>query len=131
MIVGTVGAMGSGFVDPLDEIADVAADNNAWFHADAAWGGAAVLVPRLRPVVRAIERADSITWDAHKWLSAPMGAGMFFCRHPEPLPAFSPFASSRCREAGEGVFGDAVHAPDEAFSTVSRSAGPESDGRAA
>jgi aromatic-L-amino-acid decarboxylase len=32
-----------------------------------------------------VERADSVTWDAHKWLSVPMGAGMFFCRHPEAV----------------------------------------------
>jgi glutamate/tyrosine decarboxylase-like PLP-dependent enzyme len=102
MIVGTVGTTGGGLVDPLDEIADVAADNNAWFHADAAWGGAAVLVPRLRPVVRGIERADSITWDAHKWLSAPMGAGMFFCRHPESVRrAFALSASYMPPSAGE------------------------------
>jgi glutamate/tyrosine decarboxylase-like PLP-dependent enzyme len=102
MIVGTVGTTGGGLVDPLDDIADVAADNNAWFHADAAWGGAAVLVPRLRTVVRGIERADSITWDAHKWLSAPMGAGMFFCRHPESVRrAFALSASYMPPSSGE------------------------------
>jgi glutamate/tyrosine decarboxylase-like PLP-dependent enzyme len=102
MVVGTVGSTGGGLVDPLDEIADVAADNNAWFHADAAWGGAAVLVPRLRPAVRGIERADSITWDAHKWLSAPMGAGMFFCRHPAAVRrAFALSASYMPPSAGE------------------------------
>src|SRR5262249_33119400 len=59
--------------------------HGAWFHVDAAWGGAAVLTPRLRSALDGIERADSITWDAHKWLSVPMGAGMFFCRHPEAV----------------------------------------------
>jgi hypothetical protein len=47
------------------------------------------------------------------------------------LPAFRPFAASRSREAGEAVSGDAVRAPGEAFSTLSPSAGRESDGRAA
>jgi aromatic-L-amino-acid decarboxylase len=85
MIVGTAGTTGAGVVDPLPELAEVAAEVGAWFHVDAAWGGAAVLSPRLRPVVAGIERADSVTWDAHKWLSVPMGAGMFFCRHPEAV----------------------------------------------
>ncbi|HVI93386.1 MAG TPA: pyridoxal-dependent decarboxylase, partial [Anaeromyxobacter sp.] len=49
---------------------------------DAAYGGTAALSPRLRPALAGIERADSVTWDAHKWLSVPLGAGMFFCRHP-------------------------------------------------
>ena len=81
MIVGTAGTTGGGIIDPLAALADVAREAGAWFHVDAAWGGAATLVPRLRPALEGIERADSVTWDAHKWLSAPMGAGMFFCRH--------------------------------------------------
>jgi glutamate/tyrosine decarboxylase-like PLP-dependent enzyme len=72
-------------VDPLDSLADVAADVGIWFHVDAAWGGAAVLIARLRHVLAGIERADSVTWDAHKWLSVPMGAGMFFCRHEQAV----------------------------------------------
>ena len=88
-VVATAGTTGAGAVDPIGEIADVAADHGAWLHVDAAWGGAAALSPRLRPVLAGIERADSVTWDAHKWLSVPMGAGMFFCRHPEaPARAF-------------------------------------------
>lgn len=85
LIVGTAGSTGGGVVDPLAELADVAAESNVWLHVDAAWGGAAVLVPRLRPSLRGIERADSVTWDAHKWLSVPMGAGMFFCRHVDAV----------------------------------------------
>ncbi len=85
LIVGTAGTTGGGTVDPLAELADIAAAAKVWLHVDAAWGGAAVLVPRLRPALRGIERADSVTWDAHKWLSVPMGAGMFFCRHPEAV----------------------------------------------
>jgi len=57
---------------------------------DAAWGGTACLSPRLRGTIAGIERADSITWDAHKWLSVPMGAGMFFSSHPDVIrEAFS------------------------------------------
>jgi glutamate/tyrosine decarboxylase-like PLP-dependent enzyme len=80
-----MGATNSGLVDPIDEIAHVAEAESLWLHADAAWGGAAALVPELRPVLGGIQRADSITFDAHKWLSVPMGAGMFLTRHPEVL----------------------------------------------
>jgi glutamate/tyrosine decarboxylase-like PLP-dependent enzyme len=82
MIVGTAGTTGAGVVDPLAELAAVACDENIWFHVDAAWGGAAMLVPELRDVLYGIERADSITFDPHKWLSTSMGAGMFITRHP-------------------------------------------------
>ena len=49
-------------------------------HADAAWGGLALLSQHVRPYASGIERADSVTWDAHKILPVPMGAGMFFVR---------------------------------------------------
>src|SRR5436309_1546174 len=57
------------------------------FHADAAWGGAAILSPRLRSCLAGVDSADSITCDAHKWFSVPMAAGMFFCRHPDAVGA--------------------------------------------
>ena len=82
MVVATAGTTGAGVIDPLAAIAEVARAEGAWLHVDAAWGGAAALSPRLRPALAGIERADSITWDAHKWLQVPMGTGMSFCRHP-------------------------------------------------
>ena len=85
MVIGTAGTTGAGLIDPLVQIADVASRYGLWFHADAAWGGSALLSPKLRVALNGIERADSVTWDAHKWLSVPMGAGMFFCRHPDAV----------------------------------------------
>lgn len=82
LIIATAGTTSAGVIDPIPDIADVAAEYGSWLHVDAAWGGAAALSPKLRPELSGIERADSITWDAHKWLSVPMAAGMFFCRHP-------------------------------------------------
>lgn len=88
-VVATAGTTGAGVIDPLAAVADVAERHGLWFHCDAAWGGGATLSPVLRPLFAGIERADSITWDAHKWLSVPMGAGMFFTRHADaPARAF-------------------------------------------
>jgi glutamate/tyrosine decarboxylase-like PLP-dependent enzyme len=81
MVVGTVGTTPAGVIDPLEEIADICTKHALWFHADGAWGGAAVLSRSAVPIAPGIERADSITCDAHKWLSVSMSAGMFFCRH--------------------------------------------------
>lgn len=90
LVVGTAGATSSGVVDPLGAVADVCAKAGVWFHADAAWGGGALLSPALRVHLAGIERADSVTWDAHKWLQAPLGSGMFFTRHPDaPAAAFA------------------------------------------
>jgi len=83
MVIGTGGTTAAGAIDPLAEIARVAREQGLWFHADAAYGGAAAISPVLRPCLAGIEDADSITCDAHKWLSVPMGCGMFFSRHRE------------------------------------------------
>ena len=85
MVIGSAGTTAAGVIDPLADIARVSKEEGLWFHADAAWGGAAVVSPRLRLHLAGIECADSITCDAHKWLSVPMGCGMFFCRHRESV----------------------------------------------
>src|SRR5216117_859914 len=85
MVVGTAGTTAAGLIDPLPELARFCRSQDLWFHVDAAWGGAAIISPRLRGHLAGIEAADSITCDAHKWFSVPMGAGMFLCRHPDAV----------------------------------------------
>ena len=81
MVAATAGTTSAGVLDPLAEIAELCRNEVLHLHVDAAWAGACLLSERLRPVLAGIEEADSLTIDAHKWLSVPMGAGMFFCRH--------------------------------------------------
>jgi aromatic-L-amino-acid decarboxylase len=83
MVIASAGTTAAGVIDPLVEIGSFCSSAGLWFHVDAAWGGAAVVSSKLRPHLSGIEKADSITCDAHKWFSVPMGAGMFFCRYPE------------------------------------------------
>ena len=85
LVAATAGTTSAGAIDPLPAIAEVAKREELWLHVDAAWGGAAALVPELRPLLEGIERADSITFDAHKWLSVPMGAGVYITRHLDIL----------------------------------------------
>ena len=85
MVIGTGGTTTAGVIDPLSEIGQIAKEQGLWFHADAAYGGSAVVSPRLRPHLAGIELADSITCDAHKWLSVPMGCGIFLCRHRDSV----------------------------------------------
>jgi len=85
LIAGTAGTTNAGAIDPLGDLADIAQREGLCFHVDAAWGGAAAMAAPLRPLIAGIERADSITFDAHKWLSVPMGAGVFLTRHPDLL----------------------------------------------
>ena len=81
MIVATAGTTGAGMIDPLHACADIAQRERLWFHVDAAWGGAALASNRLRKILAGIERADSITIDAHKWFATTMGCAMFITRH--------------------------------------------------
>jgi glutamate/tyrosine decarboxylase-like PLP-dependent enzyme len=85
MVIGTAGTTAAGIIDPLAGIAQFCKTQGLWFHADAAYGGAAAVSPNLRRHLDGIEAADSITCDAHKWLSVPMGCGMFFCRHRDSV----------------------------------------------
>lgn len=97
MVVATAGTTNAGAIDPIDRVADVAEGAGLWLHVDAAWGGAAALVPELRHLLEGLGRADSITFDPHKWLSVPRGAGLYLTRHADVLgrtfgvrPAYMP-----------------------------------------
>jgi len=81
-IVGIAGTTETGHVDPLDELADVAKELGCWFHVDAAWGGATLFSSRNRNKLKGIEKADSVTIDAHKQMYVPMGAGMAIFKDP-------------------------------------------------
>lgn len=70
-VVATAGATNNGAVDDLAGVADVCAEQRIWMHVDGAYGGAALVSPRTRPLFDGIERADSFIVDPHKWLYAP------------------------------------------------------------
>lgn len=84
-LVGIAGTTSSGSVDPLDQLADVAAEHGLWYHVDAAWGGGTLISRRHRHLLRGIHRADSITLDPHKWFFMPMGMGAVLSRHRETM----------------------------------------------
>src|SRR5439155_17268956 len=69
LVVGTAGTTGAGVIDPLPQIGEFCRKENLWFHVDAAWGGGALLSPTLRGHLQGVNESDSVTWDAHKWLS--------------------------------------------------------------
>lgn len=81
--VATAGTTAAGAIDPIPAVAEICRENGMWLHVDAAWGGGALLSPSLCRHLNGIEYADSVTIDAHKWLSVPMAGGMYFCRDGE------------------------------------------------
>jgi glutamate/tyrosine decarboxylase-like PLP-dependent enzyme len=85
LIAATAGTTNAGMIDPLPGTADIARDCGLWFHVDAAWGGALLASDRLRGTLSGIERADSLTIDAHKWFATTMGCGIFMTKHAPVL----------------------------------------------
>ena len=75
MVVATAGAVGTGAIDPLFEIARICKKQDCWFHIDGAYGGFAAALPELKNDFLGIELADSIAIDPHKWLYSPLEAG--------------------------------------------------------
>lgn len=87
LVVATAGTTAAGAIDPLPELAELAAEEKLWLHVDAVWGGAARLVPRVASALRGIERADSIAFVPNKWLAMSPSTGLFLTRHPGALSA--------------------------------------------
>ncbi len=85
LIVGSAGTVNSGAVDPLPELAAIAARESMWFHVDGAYGAFFMLTERGREALRGIEGADSITLDPHKSLFLPYGTGCLLVRDSEAL----------------------------------------------
>ncbi|MFN3324211.1 MAG: pyridoxal phosphate-dependent decarboxylase family protein [Bryobacteraceae bacterium] len=89
-VVATIGTTGTTSIDPVPEIAEIAARERVWLHVDAAYGGAAALLPELRRLLAGCERADSMVVNPHKWFFTPVDLSAFYTRHPDVLrQAFS------------------------------------------
>ncbi|MGH7584174.1 MAG: pyridoxal phosphate-dependent decarboxylase family protein [Gemmatimonadales bacterium] len=86
-ILGNVGSINVGAIDDIDALADVAARRGLWLHVDGACGALGGILPELRPQLAAMARADSVSFDAHKWLGVPYEAGCLLVRDPETLRA--------------------------------------------
>ena len=68
LVVASVGATGTGAVDPVGAIAEIAKDFGVWVHVDAAWAGVAAVVPELRWLNEGLDLVDSYCTNPHKWL---------------------------------------------------------------
>lgn len=92
-LIGIAGTTETGNVDPLEALADLAMELGCHFHVDAAWGGPTLFSNTYRGLLRGIERADSVTFDAHKQLYVPMGAGMVLFKDPATLSSIERHAA--------------------------------------
>lgn len=84
-IVASAGTTGTGAIDPLDELATLAADEGLWLHVDGAYGAFAANVPGVPADLASLKDADSVAVDPHKWLYAPLEAGCTLVKDPNHL----------------------------------------------
>jgi glutamate/tyrosine decarboxylase-like PLP-dependent enzyme len=82
-VVATAGTVNTGATDDLPAIADVCDAEGMWFHIDGAFGALAYWSETLRPIVRGLERADSLAFDLHKWGYMPYDIGCVLVRDAE------------------------------------------------
>ena len=73
VVIGTAGTTNTGSVDPLKEIARICNKYDMWFHVDGALGGSVLLSEKHKEMLDGVELADSLSWDAHKWLFQTYG----------------------------------------------------------
>ena len=99
LVIATAGTTNTGSVDPLGDIRKICDEYGLWMHIDGSFGASAVLAKKYKQVLAGIEAADSLSWDAHKWLFQTWGCGMVLVRdqhqllksfsvHPEYLKDF-------------------------------------------
>jgi aromatic-L-amino-acid decarboxylase len=114
LLVGSAGTVNTGAIDPLHALADVAADEDLWFHVDGAYGAFGVLDPRIAARYRGMDRADSLVLDPHKWLGVPVDAGCALVRRADELrEAFSVIPAYLRQDAGAEIGTFAEYGPEQ------------------
>ncbi|MBL4829020.1 MAG: putative pyridoxal-dependent aspartate 1-decarboxylase [Aliivibrio sp.] len=102
-IIGIAGTTETGSIDALDQLADIAQQQQCHFHVDAAWGGATLMSNTHRSLLKGVERADSVTIDAHKQLYLPMGAGMVLFKDPTAMASVKHHAEYILRKGSKDL----------------------------
>lgn len=102
-MIGIAGSSETGSVDPLDEMADIAQEIDCHFHVDAAWGGPTLFSKKYAHILKGVQRADSVTIDAHKQMYVPMGAGMVIFRDPNLVSSIEHHAEYIIRKGSKDL----------------------------
>lgn len=107
-LVGSAGTVNTGAVDPLDDLADLAAEQDLWLHLDGAYGAPAAATQEAGHLFAGLGRADSIALDPHKWLSVPFAAGCILVRDYDHLRGAFSVVPDYLRDGVEDGPGDAM-----------------------
>ncbi|KAK1243316.1 hypothetical protein MKX07_003944 [Trichoderma sp. CBMAI-0711] len=101
MVVATCGITNTGGIDDLNALAHVSKSENLWFHIDGAYGASVLLSKSHRHCADGTGRADSLTWDAHKWLFQTYDCGLLLVRDKRHLIESFATDASYIKDAAE------------------------------
>ncbi len=82
-IVGNAGTVNTGAIDPLDDLLEISRKYHLWLHIDGAFGALAKLTPEFASSLKAIEEADSVAFDLHKWMYMPYEVGCVLIKNAQ------------------------------------------------
>ena len=105
LVLGSAGTADTGAIDPLAQIADIAAREGLWFHVDAAYGGFFALLDEFRPTLAGMERSDSVVLDPHKGMFLPYGTGAVLIRDGEALQGAHAYYASYLQDTIDSEWG--------------------------
>lgn len=107
IVTSAVGTTGTGAVDPVAAVADIAREHGLWHHVDAAWAGSAMLCEEQRRHQAGAERADSYTFNPHKWLFTNFDCNVLWVADRAPLIAslsiLPPYLRNAASESGDVI----------------------------
>ncbi|MNW35397.1 L-2,4-diaminobutyrate decarboxylase [compost metagenome] len=98
-VIATAGTTNTGSIDPLNEIADLCERHNIWLHVDGAYGASVLVSSKHNHLLEGISRADSISWDAHKWLMQTYGCSALLVKDRKHLRSCFSTASEYLKDA--------------------------------
>ena len=84
-IIATTGTTTTTALDPIAPIAAIAREHGLWLHVDAAMAGSAMILPECRWMWEGVEQADSLIFNAHKWLGVAFDCALYYVRDPQHL----------------------------------------------
>ena len=84
-IIATTGTTATTALDPIAPIAAIAREHGLWLHVDAAMAGSAMILPECRWMWDGVEEADSLIFNAHKWLGVAFDCALYYVRDPQHL----------------------------------------------
>jgi aromatic-L-amino-acid/L-tryptophan decarboxylase len=107
IVTSAIGTTGTGAVDPIAAVADIATEHGLWHHVDAAWAGSAMLCEEHRDKQAGAERADSYTFNPHKWLFTNFDCNVLWVADRTPLirtlSILPPYLQNAATESGEVI----------------------------